>query len=360
MGSLLSRNKIQDDGYSSLYGGYPAVSTNVGSCTSYPTRTWISTPSVRSAADVHSIKRPSRSYYSPGGSIATSYDTRGAVNSASSERYGHADIKPTSYKPCNLATVESKSNWTNVTPVKRAVGERNYTSTVCSVKPSLSKSHVDYKYRSTSTNFHSSAGSYPTDNWSSGSPRSSSTIDRTSTKATKGFSADGGKTKRYSLDCAVHLASNKKPYAYPYSPKSYTAVASARSAAERNRNSSTSSVKPMEPKRHVPGKYKSASTRQNRSCDSNRNPGDYSRRIATYGARGGGRVVISVPLNPWQVLGLHSSDVSPEATKAAFKMKINQPVRQNRAMVSIAHHMLTSSAGRYRRIEGKEDRKSVV
>ena len=312
MGSLLSGNKRQDDDYaasvhggpttrvetySSLYGGYPAVSTNVGSYPSYPTGTWTSTPSVRSAVVVHSIKRPSTSYYSLGGSIATSYDTLGAVNSASSERYGHADIKP----------------------------------------------------------------SYPTDTWSSVSPRSSSTIDRTSTK---GFSAEGGKSKRYSPDWAVHLASNKnhadvdvKSTSYP--PKSYTAVASARSAAARNRNSSTSSgvssVKPMEPKRHVPGKYKSASTRRNHSCDSDRNPGDNRRRIATYGARGGGRVVISVPLNLWQVLGLHSSDVSREAIKAAFKMKINQPVRQNRAMVSIAHHMLTSAAGRYRRIEGKDE-----
>lgn len=60
-------------------------------------------------------------------------------------------------------------------------------------------------------------------------------------------------------------------------------------------------------------------------------------------------------MNPWEVLGLQSSSVSREAVKAAFKRKITQPVRQNRAMVSIAYHMLTSSAGRYTRVQGKDE-----
>ena len=77
--------------------------------------------------------------------------------------------------------------------------------------------------------------------------------------------------------------------------------------------------------------------------------------IATYVAKGGGKVAISVPLNPWEVLGLQSSSVSREAVKAAFKGKITQPVRQNRAMVSIANHILTSTAGRYTRVQGKDE-----
>jgi len=55
------------------------------------------------------------------------------------------------------------------------------------------------------------------------------------------------------------------------------------------------------------------------------------------------------------VLGLQSSGASEGAVKAAFKRKITQPVRQNRAMVSVAYHMLTSSAGRYTQIPGKDE-----
>lgn len=74
-----------------------------------------------------------------------------------------------------------------------------------------------------------------------------------------------------------------------------------------------------------------------------------SRIIATYGASSWDKVVIYEPLNPWKVLGFHSSGVSFWDVKAAFKMKITQTNRQNRAMISIAYHMLTSSPGRYTR-----------
>ena len=80
-----------------------------------------------------------------------------------------------------------------------------------------------------------------------------------------------------------------------------------------------------------------------------------SRIIATYGASSWDKVVIYEPLNPWKVLGFHSSGVSFRDVKAAFKMKITQTNRQNRAMIYIAYHMLTSSAGRYTRIQGKDE-----
>ena len=83
--------------------------------------------------------------------------------------------------------------------------------------------------------------------------------------------------------------------------------------------------------------------------------GDKTRYIATYNTNLGEKVAISEPLNPWQVLGFYSSDVSYGAIKAAFKMKITQFGRQNRAMVSIACHMLTSSGDRYTRKPGTDE-----
>lgn len=82
---------------------------------------------------------------------------------------------------------------------------------------------------------------------------------------------------------------------------------------------------------------------------------DKTRYIATYNTKWGEKVVISEPLNPWQVLGFNSTDVSYRAIKKAFKMKITQSRRQNRAMVSIACHMLTSSGDRYTRKPGTDE-----
>ena len=80
-----------------------------------------------------------------------------------------------------------------------------------------------------------------------------------------------------------------------------------------------------------------------------------TRYIATYNTNWGEKVVISEPVNPWQVLGFFSSDVSYGAIKAAFKTKITQSGRQNRAMVSIACHILTSSGDRYTRKPGTDE-----
>ena len=69
--------------------------------------------------------------------------------------------------------------------------------------------------------------------------------------------------------------------------------------------------------------------------------------MVSYYGRGQGRVDIPESINPWQVLGLHSPNVSRKEIKAAFKVKTTQSVRQNRAMASVAYHILTSPAGRY-------------
>lgn len=65
-----------------------------------------------------------------------------------------------------------------------------------------------------------------------------------------------------------------------------------------------------------------------------------------YVAQGGGEVFIPLPIDPWRTLGL-PSNASRDAVKVAFKNKINQPNRQSRAVVSIANHILTSTADRY-------------
>ena len=81
------------------------------------------------------------------------------------------------------------------------------------------------------------------------------------------------------------------------------------------------------------------------------------RIISSYSASGGGRVVIHEPIDPWQVLGIPSSTSSFSDIKAAFRMKTAQQDRQNRAMVSIAYHMLMSLPGtcRYTRKNGTDE-----
>jgi len=70
--------------------------------------------------------------------------------------------------------------------------------------------------------------------------------------------------------------------------------------------------------------------------------------IVSYFTIGQGRVDIPESINPCQVLGLHSFNVpSVVEIKTAFKGRITQPRRQNRAMATVAYHMLTSTAGRY-------------
>ena len=371
MGNLLSqKNRPKHDygssryggatsrggGYSSIYGAHSAVSSDSGSypfINNYPTVTSTSTVPPVSATPVSaSVERPSTtswaSSYHPNGVTRKPYETDGVIKSASRETYGISAVKPTSTG--YFATVESKSNWPNVTPVTRRVGERsNYTSSVCGDKTSFSNSYADDKFKSKSTNVHPNNGSYVTERKSSISTGSPLAFDWTP-------SSEDVKTTLVPSVYATPLHNKKytggDAKSTSHASKSYHAVPGSRFAAERR--SSTSSVTPVGPKWH-PSDRRSSSTKNTRNISHDGNLGNGRRQVATYGARGGGRVVISVPLNPWQVLGLNSSDASREAIKAAFKKKINQRVRQNRAMVSIAHHMLTSSAGRYKRVEGTDE-----
>ena len=82
-------------------------------------------------------------------------------------------------------------------------------------------------------------------------------------------------------------------------------------------------------------------------------PTDHSPHIS-YTAAGGGQVYISFPINPWEVLGLTSSAVSRNAVKMAFRSKITEPQRQNRALASLANHILTSTEPRYQRQPGSD------
>lgn len=361
MWNLLSKtNRPKDDTESSRYkgttsteGAHSAVSSDSGSypfINSYPTVTSTSTAPPVSATEEHSVKWPSTtswaSSYHPNGVTRKPYETDGVIKSASRETAGTSVNKLISY----FASMESKSNWPNVTPVTRHVGERsNYTSSVCGDKTSFSNSYADDKFKSKSTNVHPNNGSYLTERKSSISTRSPLAFDRTpssedvETTFVPSVNATPLHNKKYTGGDAKSTS---------HASKSYHAVPGSRFAAERR--SSTSSVTPVGPKRHPSGR-RSSSTENRRNISHDGNLGNGRRQVATYGARGGGRVVISVPLNPWQVLGLNSSDASREAIKAAFKKKIHQRVRQNRAMVSIAHHMLTSSAGRYKRVEGTDE-----
>jgi len=70
--------------------------------------------------------------------------------------------------------------------------------------------------------------------------------------------------------------------------------------------------------------------------------------IISYYAKGQGRVDIPETLNPWQVLDLHSfNGPSRVEIEKAFKGRMTQKVRQNRAMATVAYHMLTSPGSRY-------------
>ena len=92
------------------------------------------------------------------------------------------------------------------------------------------------------------------------------------------------------------------------------------------------------------------------SCKASPDGSNSSRRIiVTYSAKGGGRVIIFEPLNPWRVLGLESSQASREAVKGAFKINTTRQDRQSRAVVSIAYHMISSLTDRYTRNPGTDE-----
>ena len=74
----------------------------------------------------------------------------------------------------------------------------------------------------------------------------------------------------------------------------------------------------------------------------------------SYVAAGGCHVNIALPINPWVILGLTPATASSNAVKVAFCQKIEQPQRQNRALVSFANHILTSTVPRYQRQHGSD------
>ena len=130
MWNLLSKtNRPKDDTESSRYrgttsteGAHSAVSGDSGSypfINSYPTVTSTSTAPPVSATEEHSVKWPSTtswaSSYHPNGVTRKPYETDGVIKSASRETAGTSVNKLISY----FASMESKSNWPNVTPVTR-------------------------------------------------------------------------------------------------------------------------------------------------------------------------------------------------------------------------------------------------
>ena len=338
----------RDEDYSSSAGSYMYGSGNDDSRTlnrSYPTRSWSSTPSspsmegysvggskltsssgsnvIGSGNSVSSTQHrsyttsswrstpssPSIKRYSAGGSKAKSCAAN-SLSAASKGRYGDLDSKTTTSRGYDAAAVGLTPNKASAAPVFRSATERGHTN--CSAKPLLPKSHGTNNTSASLSVF--TEGSYSTGRCSRAPATNSVATVDVDRDSTKGFSAGGagrgrGRTRGRGRGRGVegHTTPNRRP--------------------------------PSTTSRDHGSDYES----------------EGARRVATYGAKGGGRVVISVPLNPWEVLGLQSSGVSRDAVKAAFKRKITQPLRQNRAMVSIAYHMLTSSAGRYTRVQGKDE-----
>jgi hypothetical protein len=72
-----------------------------------------------------------------------------------------------------------------------------------------------------------------------------------------------------------------------------------------------------------------------------------------YVTAGGSQVIISLPINPWKALGLTSA-ASCGDVKKAFRDKITDPERQNRASISLANHILTSTEPRYQKQPGSD------
>lgn len=67
------------------------------------------------------------------------------------------------------------------------------------------------------------------------------------------------------------------------------------------------------------------------------------------------RISIFEPFNPWRLLGLHSSQAPFGEFKAAFKRSITQSIPQQRALVSLGYHIITSSGERYKRVHGTDE-----
>ena len=78
--------------------------------------------------------------------------------------------------------------------------------------------------------------------------------------------------------------------------------------------------------------------------------------IIEYVAEDGSEVFINGPMNPWGLLHLERR-ASRDAVNMAFRVKFNQStVPENRAMLSLANHMLTSTArNRYQQKPGTNE-----
>ena len=353
MGGLFSRKETRGAGnasqrgnllrvnvYSSLSGSY--VFGNAGSAprNGYSAASLISTPSQLSTEG---------SFISYGKTRRHAGDSV-VVNKASNERYLDVNSKSTSFKGCDSATAKLKENEVYGAPAVRSASERS--SATCSVKPVTPKTRVSDNCRSASINVPSD-GSYSTHSatLSGFSMATNYVVDQAS--------SGSGKTKVSAVDQDISSTFNKgfadvninstakssDAYTMKLKPDAANFARAVRSTADRSYV--TSSVKPLLSKNYEADTFKTG-------IDVSDNGSNKSRVVVNYIADGGSRVVISVPLNPWQVLGLSSSRVSHADVNAAFKMKITQPVRQKRAMISIAYHMLTSSAGRYKRIHGTD------
>ena len=83
-------------------------------------------------------------------------------------------------------------------------------------------------------------------------------------------------------------------------------------------------------------------TRKSTNDNETTNLSDRSTYIQ-YRATGGGKVDITLPINPWEILGLSSTRASREDVKKAFQEKCTQQHRQERALASLANHILTST-----------------
>ena len=93
---------------------------------------------------------------------------------------------------------------------------------------------------------------------------------------------------------------------------------------------------------------------------SRRDPEDYlnsnrKRRLIVSYWSSWQQISISEPFNPWRLLGLHSSQAPFGEVIAAFKRSITQSVPQQRALVSLGYHIITSSGERYKRVHGTDE-----
>lgn len=122
---------------------------------------------------------------------------------------------------------------------------------------------------------------------------------------------------------------------------------------------------PPRPPSSTPGRHRASG----RKCSagfgvkyesSRRDPEDYfnpnrERRLIVSYWSSWQRISIFEPFNPWRLLGLHSSQAPFGEVKAAFKRSITQSIPQQRVLVSLGYHIITSSGERYKRVHGTDE-----